>query len=191
MGGVSILYRFAVKPRSRSDLVLGFCESHWAGAGNRFMTVKVEGADTEIVDPLARWGRHQPGGMRFEGSDANGDGWLDLLVLPGPGTPDRNPILNAIWIFEPGLETDPDQVITGRLNTLAKRYVDVGGELDQSLVPGGRLEFSFTLAPKGAETFTFLVACSEGSAPQPDKTTWTPEGLRKIAREVWADWPEK
>jgi hypothetical protein len=189
MGGVSILYRFAAPPSRDSNVVLGFCESYWSSAGSRFMSCKVEGAGTEIVDPLARWGRHQPGGALFEGSDTNGDGWLEVLVLPGPGTPDLNPILNAIWVFEPGLEIDPGEVITGRMNAFAERYVDVGGEQDQPIVPGGKLEYAFLLEPGGTEEYVFLAACSGGSAPEPGKTAWTPEALRKAAREVWLEWP--
>ena len=191
MGGVSILYRFAVPPRRESNVVLGFCESHWSSSGNRFMTCKVEGADTEIVDPLARWGRHQPGGLLYQGVDANGDGWLDVLVLPGPGTPDRNPILNAVWVFKPGLEIDTDEVITGRMNAFAERYVDVGGDQDQPIIPGGKLEFSFQLEPRGTEEFVFLAACNGGSAPEPGKTACTPESLRKATREVWMEWPKE
>jgi hypothetical protein len=191
MGGVLILYRFSVEPRRVSNVVLGFCESHWSSKGSRFMTCKVEGADTEIVDPLARWGRHQPGGLLFQGGDTNGDGWLEVLVLPSPGTPDRNPILNAIWVFEPGLEIDPDEVITGRVNTFAEWYVDVGGDQDQSIIPKGKLEFSFLLEPGGTEEFVFLAACNGGSAPAPDRTTWTPEGLRKSTRAVWMEWPKE
>ncbi len=188
MGGVPILYRFAIEPKSERGVVLGFCESHWASAGSRLMTCKVEGAPSELVDPLARWGRHRPGGLLFEGGDANGDGWLEILVLPGPDTPDRNPILNAIWVFEPDAKPDVAQVIAGRLNVLATHHVDVGGERDQSLIPGGDLEFAFALKPGATEELTFLVACPGGSAPIPDETAWTPAKLRAAAREVWEDW---
>ena len=188
MGGVPILYRFAIEPKSERGVVLGFCESYWTSAGSRLMTCKVEGAPSELVDPLARWGRHRPGGLLFEGSDADGDGWLEVLVLPGPDTPDRNPILNAVWVFEPDAKPDLAQVISGRLNVLATHHVDVGGERDQSLIPGGDLEFAFALAPGGTEELTFLVACPGGSAPIPDETAWTPARLREAARDVWESW---
>ncbi len=189
MGGVPILYRFQVEPRSVRGVVLGFCESYWSEAGSRVLSCKVEGDPAEVVDPLRLWGRHRPGGLGFEGSDANGDGLLEVLVLPGPGTPDRNPILNAIWIFEPELEVDPAQVITGRMNAAAERYVDVGGDRDQPIRPGGRLEFPFVLESGEAREFTFLVACRGTSLPAPDESTWTPRRLRAAAREVWEDWP--
>lgn len=188
MGGVPIVYRFSVEPKSAADLVLGFCESHWESPGSRFMSCKVEGADLESIDPLARFGRHQPGGVLFEGKDSNSDGWLDLLVLPAPGSPDRNPILNAVWVLPPGQQLEADQVITGQLNTLAQYYVDVGGEQDQSIHPPGKLAFPITLPAGGTEELTFLVACQGGSAPTADGSTWTPESLHKAARDVWNTW---
>jgi len=188
LGGVPIVYRFAVEPKAERDVVLGFCESYWTSAGNRFMSCKVEGAAAVVVDPLARWGRHQPGGLALEGRDSNGDGWLEILILPGPSTPDRNPILNAIWLFEPTLEVEATQVITGRLNAAAERYVDVGGAPDQSLLPQGKLELPFVLQPKETKELTFLAACRGGSLPAPEEMDWTVVKLREAARKVWEDW---
>lgn len=188
MGSVPIAYRFAIEPGARIAVVLGFCESYWDVAGSRSMSCKVEGAPAVVVDPLERWGRHHPGGVAFDGEDANGDGVLEVLVLPAPGTPDRNPILNAIWLFEPELEVDPTEVITGRRNGVALRYVDVGGSTDQSILPGGRVELPFTLAPKESVELTFLVACPGATLPRLEETTWTTDSLRAAAREVWEDW---
>ncbi len=66
MGGVSIRYRFAVKPKSAAGVALGFCESHWAQRGQRPMLCLVEGAPAEPIDPIARWGRHKPGVLVFD-----------------------------------------------------------------------------------------------------------------------------
>jgi len=188
MGGVAIAYRFAVEPGAHVAVVLGFCESYWEVEGSRSMSCKVEGAPAVTVDPLERWGRHHPGGVSFDGEDANGDGVLEVLVLPAPGTPDRNPILNAIWLFEPELEVDPAEVITGRHDGVALRYVDVGGSTDQSILPGGRVELPFALAPKESVELTFLVACPGATLPKLEETTWTTDSLRAAAREVWEDW---
>jgi hypothetical protein len=191
MGGVPIVYRFSVEARAELTVVLGFCESYWSNPGGRMMSCKVEGAPALVVDPIARWTRHQPGGIAFEGVDANGDGALEVLVLPAPGTPDRNPILNAIWLFESALEVGARQVITGRLNAAAIRYVDVGGEIDQSILPGGAVEFPFELKKGGTLELTFFVACRGTQLPSPEENAWTPEQLRQAAREVWEDWPDR
>lgn len=184
MGGVPILYRFALEPKGAVQVVLGLCESHWSAPGQRPLLCKVEGAPRQEVDPLAQWGRHKPGALLFQGRDENGDGWLEVAVLPHPASPDQNPILNVIWLFPPGSPPNLAQVIAGRLNEWALRYVDVGGEGDQSLYLPGKIDYPFTLPPHGSRELSFLVACPGGSVPSPDRTKWTPESLLRAAREV-------
>ncbi len=188
MGGVPIHYHFKVAPEARVKVALGFCESHWSQAGQRPVICRVEGASPQEVDPLARWGRHQPGAVAFAASDANRDGTLDVSVLPKPGAPDQNPILNAIWLFPADATPDLEQVVAGKLNAVASRYVAVGGGNDQSLYAGGRVEYALKLAARGTKELTFLVACPGSSVPPPDQTAWTVEKLRQSAAEVWRDW---
>lgn len=188
MDGVPILYHFKVDPKAKLNVVLGFCESHWSQAGQRPVICQVEGTPPQEVDPLARWGQHQPGAVVFAASDANGDGTLDVSVLPKPGAPDQNPILNAIWLFPAGASPNLEQVIAGKLNAVALRYVAVGGGNDQSLYAGGRVEYALKLPAHATRELTFLVACPGSSVPPPDQTTWTPEKLRQSAASVWRDW---
>ena len=47
MGGVPILYHFKVEPKAEVNVVLGFCESHWAQSGQRPVICQVEGAAVE------------------------------------------------------------------------------------------------------------------------------------------------
>lgn len=188
MGGVPIHYHFKVAPEARVKVALGFCESHWSNAGQRPVICRVEGAPPQEVDPLARWGRHRPGAVAFAGSDANRDGTLDVSVLPKPGAPDQNPILNAIWLFPADATPDLEQVVAGKLNAVASRYVAVGGGNDQSLYAGGRVEYALKLAARGTKELTFLVACPGSSVPPPDQRAWTVEKLRQSAAEVWRDW---
>jgi hypothetical protein len=188
MNGVPIVYKFTVPPGSSHDVVLGFCESHWDTPGQRPFVCAVEGAPPVTLDPLAKWGRHKPGALLFAAKDANGDGKLVVSVLPGPGAPDPNPILNVIWIFAAGTNPNLDQVILGRLNGLATRMVDVGGANDQSIYLPGKVEYDLTIAPGQSTELTFLVGAAGGSAPMPGRTAWTPETLRKAAYDVNKDW---
>jgi hypothetical protein len=188
MGGVPIRYRFTVQPRSEAVVVLGLCESHWDRAAQRPVVCRVEGAEPLEVDPIARWGRHKPGALVFRARDENGDGRLDIAVRAAPGAKDRNPILNAIWIFPPGEIPNLGKVIAGALNTKALRYVDVGGPGDQSLYPPGKLEYQLSLPAGGSKTLVFFVACQGGSAPIPEVSPWTAETLRRAAWEVARDW---
>ncbi len=187
LGGVPIAYRFAVPAKSAATVVLGFCESHWAERGQRPLICSVEGAAAQTVDPVARWGQHQPGALAFQGRDANGDGRLDIAVRTPAGAPDRNPILNVLWIFPAGEPVDTARVITGALNAAAARYVDVGGEGDQSIYASDKLEYKFTLPARGARELTFFAACLGDSAPMPETTAWTPATARSAARAVGKD----
>jgi hypothetical protein len=191
MGGVPIIYRFAVRPNSRANVVLGFCESHWDRSGQRRMVCKVEGAPPQELDPIAKWGRHKPGALLFDARDDDGDGRISIVVRGATDAKDRNPILNAIWWFPPGPPPDLQQVIAGKLNAKAKRYVDVGGPNDPPLFPGSKLEYRLSLPARGSQELTFFAACQGGSAPIADASAWTGETLRRAAREVWRDWQER
>jgi hypothetical protein len=187
MGGVPIVYRFAVPKKGSAQVVLGFCESHWGEAGQRPLVCKVEGAAPQEVDPIAKWGRHKPGALLFLAQDENEDGRLDVCVRPQPGAKDRNPILNVIWIFQPDLKLNLEHVIAGQLNAAALRYVDVGGKADQSLYDSNVLEYQVALPPSGAQEMSFIVACPGASAPNPGRTAWTPEKLLQAAKEIWRE----
>jgi hypothetical protein len=191
MGGAPIVYRFAVRPNSRANVVLGFCESHWDHAGQRRMVCKIEGALPQELDPIAKWGRHKPGALLFDARDEDGDGRISVVVRGATDAKDRNPILNAIWIFPAGSPPDLKQVIAGKLNAKARPYVDAGGLDDQSLYPGGKLEYHLSLPAHGSRELAFFAACPGGSAPIADASAWTAETLRRAAREVWRDWQER
>lgn len=190
MNGVPIHYSFAVERGAAYNVVLGLCESFHSSPGRRPVVCQVEGAPVQEVDPVARWGQHKPGALLFEARDANGDGRLDVTILPRLGAPDTNPILNVIWIFPAGSGLNLDQVIAGRMNPLAIRYVQVGGPGDQSLFAPGKVEYVLDLPAKGSQEMTFIVAAAGNSAPMPGKTAWTVEALRRAAVEVWRNWKE-
>ncbi len=189
MGGVPIVYRFAVEPKNAATVVLGWCESHWAEAGQRPLSCRVEGAAAQTVDPVGKWGQHQPGTLLFAARDENGDGKLEVVVRAAPGARDRNPILNAIWIFPAGESPNLERLLSGDLSPSAARYVDAGGENDQSVYPPGKLEYRIALPAGGAQELSLFVACPDSSAPLPDTSTWTAATLRRAALDVWLAWP--
>jgi len=190
MGGMPLVYRFKVAPKSVCDVVLGFCESHWAESGQRPLACRVEGAEPQQIDPIAKWGRHKPGALLFAARDDNGDGRLEISVRAAPGAKDRNPILNAIWIFPKGKSPGLEKVISGATSEAALFYVDVGGQRDQSIFPPGKAEYRVSLPAGGAQELTFLGACPGGSAPSPETSVWTADTLRRAACDVWRDWPD-
>jgi len=188
MGGVPILYRFKVEPGSQAVVILGICESHYDRAGIRPVLYEVEGARPEVVNPIARWGRHRPGALPFRARDVNGDGQLEVAARPLPNARDRNPILNVIWVFQGNRAPSLPRLISGELSHTAWRYVDVGGQNDQSFYLGEPLQFPVIVPASGSCELSFLVACQGSSAPVPESTAWTPSSLRQAAREVWLAW---
>ena len=187
MGGVPIIYRFAVPAGAKRTVVLGLCESHHVEARQRPLLLYVEGAPRAEVDPIAAWGRHVPGCLAFDAADADNDGRLQIVVAPHPQAVDRNPILNVIWVFSPDVYVNTDEVLRGKLSSVAEHYVDVGGERDQLLYESGTLTYDLTLPAGAGQELTFLVACAGASVPNPETMAWTPESLRKAAEDVWGD----
>ncbi|NMC21537.1 MAG: hypothetical protein GYA33_14095 [Thermogutta sp.] len=190
MGGIPIGYRFRVAPRSQANVVLGICESHWDRPQARPLLCQVEGARPMLVDPIERWGRHQPGVLLFAASDSNGDGWITVAIKPVPGAPDRNPILNVIWVFAGDRRPNLQRVAKGQLNEQALYYVDVGGARDQPILAGQDLRFPVELPANGSKELAFYVACPGGSVVTPEMTAWTPQTLYQAAKEVWQAWPQ-
>ena len=191
--GAPITYRFAVDPGGKRTVLLGFCESHHPTAGLRPLVAEVEGRPNQAVDPIESWGRNIPGVVRFDASDANRDGRLQVSVLPHPSAGDRNTILNVIWVFPPDSPIDEKQVIAGALNAQAERYVDVGGENDQGLYKKGNIRFVLPLEAGESREFFFLLQ-SPGCQALPDlsQSPWCPASLRRAAADVWRDrWVEK
>ncbi len=187
--GGPLVYRFRCEAGAAARVALGLCESHWAEAGRRPLVARVEGAPTQEVDPVTRWGQHRPGALLCDARDANGDGWLEVIVTTPASAPDRNPILNGLWLFPAGAPVTAEDVITGRLAALATRAVDCGGPGDQGLFPTARPAWPLTLAAREAVELTFLVACPKATLPDPETIAWTPATLRAAARDVWRDWP--
>ncbi|MFO7975255.1 MAG: hypothetical protein R6V12_11545 [Candidatus Hydrogenedentota bacterium] len=189
MGGIPITYTFHVDAGGRRKVVLGLCESHWTMAGQRPLILRVEGAPERDVDPIAEWGQHGPGSVVFEAIDADKDGRLDITVDPHPRAQDKNSILNVIWVFEPGLAINGEEVVAGKLNDRAEYYVDVGGERDQALYKGGNLRYALELQPEEFRQLLFLLRSPGGGAvPDPANMAWNPASLRKAAEDVWRDW---
>ena len=42
--------------------------------------------------------------------------------------------------------------------------------------------------PSGAQEIGFIVACKGATAPSPERSAWTAEGLRRAAKEFWTEW---
>lgn len=190
MGGIPIRYRFRVTRRSQANVVLGICESYWDRPQIRPLICLVEGARPMVVDPIDRWGRHQPGTLLFTALDNDGDGWITVTIKPVPGARDQNPILNVIWVFSGDQRPNLARVAKGELNEQALYYVDVGGVRDQPILESQDLSFPVELAANSSKKLTFYVACPGGSVVTPELTACTTESLFQAAKDVWKNWSQ-
>lgn len=188
LGGIPIRYTFSTEVGGTMTVVLGFCESHHEATNQRAMLATVEGAPPLKIDPIARWGRHVPGVVRFVAKDADRDGHVIVTVAPDVLTADRNPILNAIWLFDPAMAPDDASIIAGTASASALKYVDVGGDSDQSLYPPGNLKYTIPLLPRETKSIVLWARCPGAkSIPDPATSVWSASSLRKAATEVWRD----
>jgi hypothetical protein len=74
------------------------------------------------------------------------------------------------------------------MNQAALRYVDVGGQRDQSIYLSGRLEYELDIPANGFKELNFFVASPGASVPLPERTAWTVASLRKAARGGVVGW---
>ena len=184
MGGVPIEYEFTVHACAQRTVFLGLCESHWDWPGRRPLVLSVEGANPVSVDPVALWGKHGAGCVRFDGWDSDGNGRLEVRVLPHPDATDKNTILNGIWFFPGNCSVEAEDVIRGHVRGEAEYYVDVGGESDQLLYEGGSVDFCLSLAPGESVDMPFLLAHQGVSLAGVSQEDWQLKDLNHAADRV-------
>jgi len=163
-------FRFKAAKDARYTVVFGLCEGHHAEAGKRVQELKVEGKARDVVDAVAARGKNQPMVRAFSAQDENGDGWIDLAVIPAEKSPDRNTFLNALWVFREGEAPAPDELIAGNSRAALAR-VECGGDAfgapprhDLLLA---RLRNTGALESSAMPTLTIQSASK--IAPQPDR----------------------
>jgi hypothetical protein len=108
-----IEYRFRAEPAARYAVVFGFCEGHHEKAGQRVLNLQVEGKTRRALDPVAEKGRNAPVAVSLEAADENGDGYIDLAVAAADESPDKNTILNMLWVFRADAAPGVDELLGG------------------------------------------------------------------------------
>ena len=84
LGGVPIVYRLAVKPKTAARWCWASAKATGPNPASAAVVPRRRRADPQTVDPVAKWGRHKPGVLLFAARDANGDGRLDVDVRRAP-----------------------------------------------------------------------------------------------------------
>jgi hypothetical protein len=126
--GHAIQYRFKAGKAARYTVTFGLCEGYHAKPGQRILTLQIESKSLRTVDLVAEKGRNQPEVFSFPARDENGDGWIDVAVTAAQNSPDKNTILNTLWVF-PGSDLPPkEELLAGRSVQPPLAHIDCGAD---------------------------------------------------------------
>jgi len=135
--GNPITYRAKVEPGGKYIVVVGAIETYWREARSRDMVTLIEGADNIQMDPANDAGKNKPAIYSKVGQDADNNGWLKLQTNVVFNSPDRNPVLSGIWIFEQKVWQEKnltiEMVLRGKADNWAKYFVDCGSEGSENI----------------------------------------------------------
>jgi hypothetical protein len=109
-------------------VVIGLCEGYHAKPGQRILVLQVEGKSLRTVDLAAEKGRNQPEVYAFPARDENGDGWINLAVAAATNSPDKNTILNTLWVFAGSYVPPKEQLLAGRTIRPPLAHIDCGAD---------------------------------------------------------------
>ena len=126
--GHAVQYRFKAGKAARYTVVFGLCEGYHAKPGQRILTLQIEGKSLRTVDMVAEKGRNQPEVFSFPARDENGDGWIDLAVAAAENSPDKNTILNTLWVFSGDVRRPERRLLAGRSPQPPLAHVDCGAD---------------------------------------------------------------
>ena len=104
--------RRARKPVTPSCSV--FARATTRTPGQRILTLQIEGKPLRTVDMVAEKGRNQPEVFAFPARDENGDGWVDVAVGAAENSPDKNTILNTLWVLRSDATPYLQELLAGR-----------------------------------------------------------------------------
>ncbi len=77
---------------------------------------------------MAEKGRNQPEVYSFPACDENGDGWIDLAVAAADDSPDKNTILNTLWVFSGTDVPSKAELVAGQSARAPLAHVDCGND---------------------------------------------------------------
>jgi hypothetical protein len=126
--GHAVQYRFKARKAQRYTVVFGLCEGYHDKPGQRILTLQIEGKSLRTVDLAAEKGRNQPEVYAFPASDENGDGWIDLAVATAENSPDKNAILNTLWVFSGEVAPSKPELLAGGSAQSPLAHVDCGAD---------------------------------------------------------------
>ncbi|MBD3385119.1 hypothetical protein GF407_09345 [candidate division KSB1 bacterium] len=158
--GRPIRYDIKVEPGAGKKVALGFCDSYREKDKiSRIMKLEVEGAGVQMIDLLKSGEQNEPQVFLFSAKDTDSDGKLGIVVSAAEITQDPNTLINAIWVFPPGLQIDRDKLIAGELSSKAEVYIDCGLEPPLRHYPG---RYEAMVAEFNGEAYNPLIRIKSG-----------------------------
>jgi hypothetical protein len=126
--GHAVHYRFKAGKAARYTVVFGLCEGYHTKPGQRILALQIEGKPLRTVDMVAEKGRNQPEVFAFPARDEDGDGWVDVAVGAAEHSPDKNTILNTLWVFRSDATPYLQELLAGRSPELPLAHIDCGAD---------------------------------------------------------------
>ncbi|MDO4558018.1 MAG: hypothetical protein Q4C47_03540, partial [Planctomycetia bacterium] len=105
--GNPVVYEIPVEPGETYRLIAGVCEGHHQEAGQRIVRFVIDGREVGTLDTM-RDGRNVPLYESFSVTDDDQNGMIRFEVGTTSDSPDRNSILNVLWIL-PGDAAQPSR----------------------------------------------------------------------------------
>ena len=117
----SLHYRIFAPEGKPLSLAFGVCEGYYKSAGQRILEIQVNGKIQKTLDPVTEFGPNVPGVVCLDAKDDNDKGMIDVTIQAAPNSPDRSPILNALWVFD-GPPPSPEKVLQGSYDQSAAAF---------------------------------------------------------------------
>jgi hypothetical protein len=120
--GEALRYRIHDVGAQTLTLVLGVCEGFHTMAGQRVLALTIENRIRKTLDPVAELGQNVPSVFALTATDETGDGHVDVTIAAAETARDKNPILNALWIFN-GPAPPPAEILAGQHHARAAAFI--------------------------------------------------------------------
>lgn len=127
-------YRFRAEKGSDYTVVFGFCEGANDQPGDRLVDIEVEAKRRRRLDLAAEWGRNHPVLIPLEARDEDGDGLVDLAVVPVDDCKDPSSVLNVLWVFAEKPALNIEELLLGHSSVPALAHIACGDDPDRQLV---------------------------------------------------------
>lgn len=187
--GASIRYVFRVEPNKRYSVAVAFCEGHWKEKGHRLMDVDIQGQTVaKAIDALAQG---ESSGCVVIAADAPAakNGLLRVTIRAANGSPDSNPVVSAIWLFEntPAAKLDCKALVAGQINPKPLATVACGKETYLSL-RGKSYTYRWPLKPGESRQGLFLKPYKAASTEEIKQAAQPLQEMLTGTQEHWKDW---